>query len=447
MRRVLSIIVIISMVSLPGVSQSFNLDSCKNHALNNNRKLKNAHLNKDASRQVKKSAFTNYFPKVDINAFAMKANKGILEAKTPEMNLPVYDGNKANLASPTQFTYVPGMNLDLIDYANVGTISAVQPIYAGGQIRTGNKLAGLGEDFSKLQLDLTKDEVLVTTEFYFWKIIALDEKKKTLNAYDTLLQNLKKDVEVSYNAGLIKKSDLLKVELELNNVKANKLKLNNGYELLNMTLAQHIGIEYSDNFKISESDFEVIPPDLILANHSEALENRSEYNMLKKAVEVERLKKKMAMGENLPKVAVGVQGLYLDIIENKSQKVMGFATVSIPISGWWGGSHKIKEQKLKEHIARNNLENNAELLMLQMDKAYKDLNESHKQISVAESSLLHAEEHMSVVTDNYNAGVVSLSDLLEAQALHMQSKDALVDAKSEYKIKQAQYLKTVAMLD
>ena len=65
-------------------SQSLTLDSCKIYALENNKRLKDAKLQLEASKQVEKNAFTNYFPKVDAGAVAMKSSKSFIEMEFPE---------------------------------------------------------------------------------------------------------------------------------------------------------------------------------------------------------------------------------------------------------------------------------------------------------------------------------------------------------------------------
>ena len=403
-------------------------------------------MHPEASEQVKKNAFTNYFPKVEAGGVAMKANKGMLKAEIPEMNLPVYDGNPANLPEATRFAYFPGMNVNMLDYTNAGFISAIQPLYMGGRIRNGNRLAELGEEINSYQLELSTDEVLVKTEDYYWTIVALKEKRITLSSYEALLHNLKKDVQVSYEAGLVSRSDLLKVEIELSQVRANKLRLDHGMELLKMILAQHIGVAYSDAFDIEPTVLEADGPESLYQKPYEALIERNEYKMLLKAVDAEILQKNLARGEHLPKVAIGVQGLYLDLLERQNTYGLAFATLAIPISGWWGGSHRMKEHKIKIEAARNDLDEKSELLILQINRPYNDVLESHNQICVAEHTFKQSEAHLKVVRDNFEAGVVGTSDLLEAQAWHRQSADALVDVKTIYRIKQAYYLQAIAKL-
>jgi len=437
----LNIILVLFTSSL--VAQNLTLDSTKVLALENNKRIKETRLKLETSEKVKQNAFTNYFPKVSASAFVVQSTDYLLDIQTPEMNLPVYDGNPANIANATQFAYVPSLSIQTLDYANTAVITATQPLYAGGRIRNGNKLANIGEEISQYQLNLSTDQVLTMTEDYYWKLVALKEKELTLESYEKLLHTLKKEVQDFYDAGLVNKSDLLKVKLELNKIETNKLKLENGKEMLKMVLCQHIGIVYNETINVQDSIISLLPPENYFEETNIALPNRQEYKMLNKAIDAEVLQKKMARGEYLPQLAVGVGGMYLDAFEQDNTYGLAFASLSIPISDWWGGSYKLQEHEIKIKIAQNNLDEKSELLQLQMSKAYKDLNISYKQIHIADTSLKQSLEYQKELEDTFDAGISSTSDLLEARAIAQQAIDAFIDAKIQYKISVANYLLTV----
>jgi len=72
---------------------------------------------------------------VSISGIAMRSSEYLMKLKTPEMNLPVYDGNPANLATATQFAYIPSIPINALDYINTADISVALPVYMGGRIR------------------------------------------------------------------------------------------------------------------------------------------------------------------------------------------------------------------------------------------------------------------------------------------------------------------------
>ena len=127
---------------------------------------------------------------------------------------------------------------------------AVQPVFAGGQIINGNKLAKVGEEVSRLQLQLSENEVEKTAEQYFWQLASLQEKMKTVDAVDTLLRDIYKDVEVAVRAGVAMRNDLLQVQLRQNDIQSQRLKLRNGISIVRLLLSQYCGLR-DTSFAIS----------------------------------------------------------------------------------------------------------------------------------------------------------------------------------------------------
>lgn len=424
-------------------AQELNLDSCKSLALQNNYKIKTAASEVYQSEQVKKAALTHYFPKVSGGFVAMKSNDYLMKMSTPEMNFPVYDGNPANLANPTQFAYVPPIDINMLDYMNTGFVMAVQPVFTGGRIVYGNKLAKTGLEIAQVKETMTVKDVLVKTEELYWTVITLEKKLETLESYTKMLDTLNHDVSVAVRAGLAQRSDFLKVQLKQNELEVNRLKLVNGILLSKMALCQHIGIGYDSTLVLAGNVPEATNPGLFLTDPNVAASGRMEYKMLEKAVYASELEKKMVTGENLPQVSVGVTGLYLDMMDNQNTNALAFATVSIPISGWWEGSHKMKQSQAKIQNAQYQLAETSELLQLQISQAGNDLSETWFQIAVAKKSVEQAQENLKVIYSNYRAGITGMSDLLEAQAEQQNAINSLAEAQYSYQVKKAKYLSTI----
>ncbi|MDR1593127.1 MAG: TolC family protein, partial [Prevotellaceae bacterium] len=116
-----------------------------------------------------------------------------------------------------------------------------------------------------------------------------------------------------------------------------------------------------------------------------------------------------------------------------------FATVSVPLSGWWGGSHAVKKKKIELQAAENTRRENAELLLVQMQSLYTGLSEAYQQVTLAQKSIVIAEENVRMSEDHYKAGISIMSDLLDAQNLLQQSRDQYVEAATAYCVKLAEY--------
>lgn len=319
----------------------------------------------------------------------------------------------------------------------------MQPVFAGGQIVNSNKLAKTALDASILQLDMTTDKVELETENYYWKIVSLKEAEKTINILDTLLQSLHKDVSLAIKAGITTQNDLLTVQLKQNELQSTRLQVENGIRLSCMALSQYIGLplDSAEYIDVPEFSSGIKSPGDYLVDHQSALPSLSTYKLLEKNVEAHKLKRKISLGEQLPTVGVGVSYAYEDLMFDKSRNhFIMMATVSVPISDWWGGSHKVKRARLEEKKAIRQQQDGNEKLQLKMQQSWNLLTESYKQITLAESAVRESRENLRMQTNNYKTGVSSLSELLDAQSLFQTSRNRYTDACIDYQIKVTQYL-------
>jgi outer membrane protein len=413
----------------------YTLAECRQMALDNNIKVKNGRLAIEQAKEQEKEAFSKYFPTVSASGTYFRSNNLI----TQNINLTQDDQQQlagiisklgldpSALASlPTSFT------LEAINHGTMVNLMAMQPVFAGGQIVNGNKLARLQTDVRKLQLEQSKDDILNTTESYYNQLLSLYEKQHTLDAVDKQLQRIHQDAENAFKAGISNKNDVLSVELKQNEVAANRLKLDNGVKLCKMVLAQYIGV-FGQDISIDTTLTSHLPePSVYLVNHAASLDNRTEAKLLDKNVEASVLQKKLKQGALMPTVAVGAATVYQDLSNTGHMKVFGLATVNIPISDWWGSSHSVRHQKIAEQIARQDREDNRQMLLIQMQSAFNDLDNAYKQILLAKKSLEQSAENLRLNEDYYQAGTSTMSDLLNAQSQSQQAHDQYTDAVTQY---------------
>ena len=130
---------------------------------------------------------------------------------------------------------------------------------------------------------------------------------------------------------------------------------------------------------------------------------------------------------------------YHNLLENDRSFGLVFATVNIPISDWWGGSHAIKRKKIEVQKAEEQLEDNTQLLQIRMQNAWNGVQESYQQLLLAQRSIEQAQENLRLNRNYYNAGTSKMSDLLQAQLLFQQAQDKRTDAFSDYHNKLLEY--------
>jgi outer membrane protein TolC len=427
MKRKMLMMLMVCLLTLSGRAQEvYTLERCRELALLNSSKAQNSRLALEAAQEGQKEAFTKFFPSVSATGLGFGASDAM-------MSFPSEHGS-----------------MGMLEKGVLGAVMATQPLYAGGQIVTGNKLAKLGVEVSELQRELSEDEVVFAVEQLYWQIVALEEKSKTMEEAQTLLSRVHRDVQNALDAGLINRNDLLKVELKQNELESGKLKLGNGLRLSIAALAQCMGVS-AEGLEVDRSLIENVSLAFdAQIDHYAALYRRPEYRLLEKNVQANELQLKMERGKHLPTVAVGAGWTYLNFDQGSPLAMdknfgMLFATLSIPLSDWWGGSRAIKRQKIQVQVAQNNMRNTEELLLIEMQQLRNDVEEAAQQVRLADRAIAAAIENVRLNSDYYQAGTGLLADLLEAQSNLQQARDQRTEAVTVYCVKLLKYRQTVGL--
>lgn len=439
MKKILIGIIVSVAVCLPQAkAQQYTLDDCINMALENNAQIKNGNLDIEIADQIKKEAFTNYFPQISVGGTLFAANRGLLQK---DIDLSPIGGILGQLGMDPAALGIPAsLPVELLKNGKMAYATAIQPVFLGGQIVNGNKLAEVGKEVSRLQFRLSENEVRLKTEKYFRQIVSLEEKMKTIKESETQLASIYKDVKGAVDAGIAVPNDLLRVELEQQKVASKRLAVENGLRVSKLLLGQHIGMGISNFDIVSEAFDNIEPPLRHYVPWEEGLERRTEAQLLDKGVEASRLEKRIAIGKQMPSVGVGAGYLYHDVLNQDTDGGVVFAKVSIPISGWWGGSHSIKQKRLKEQKAINDRQEKRELMAVEIEAKWSSVQEAYSQILLMKKSVDSSIENLRLNRNYYNAGTASLSDLLEAQTFVQLNRDNYTEACTAYYDSLTEYL-------
>ncbi len=415
-----------------------SVQDCIEMALKNNIELKNSQLEINKARATKNEARAEYFPTMSAQAVAFDALNPMLtfgiedidNAQLRQLLYTLYAEYGANMGIDKEYSFVQnGVMLNAM---------ATEPIYAGGRIRNGNKLAKLGIDAAETQTKVKENEVRLQTETLYWQIVALQEKLATLDQLDRLLDTLDKDLSGAIEAGLAMPTDQFKLKVKQNESQLNRKKVTDGITLLKMALAQTIGTDWQEMELVDTLGLETNPT-TTFKNVAEAVSSRNESHLLDLSIEAEKLKKKMTLGEALPSLLVGGSVNYHTVMENTKPNALVFAVLQVPITDWHKTSFKLKKHALDTEMAENTRRDLTEKMEMQTNQAWFNLEQSWLRITMAQTALSDAEANLKITQDYYDAGLVALSDVLEAQTLLKQSRDELTDSRVEYRVNLVTY--------
>ena len=121
--------------------------------------------------------------------------------------------------------------------------------------------------------------------------------------------------------------------------------------------------------------------------------------------------------------------------------------VQIPLLHWGDGFRKVKKARFDLENSQLDLEKNTKLLSLQVQQAIRNVQDGYMMIETASLALRQAEENLRVTRNRYNESMATLTDLLDAQSQWQQSYSNYIEAQSQYKIYETEYLRATGTLE
>lgn len=402
-----------------------SLDECKRMAVANNAHIRVADNNLRAAIETRREAFTKYFPQVSAGGSWFKTHNDVV-----------------------QYNVLDLFTLGIINKGKAAGIWALQPVFAGGRIVNGNKLAKVGEEAARIRKEQSANQVQLQTEALYWQLVTLKAQKYTVESAITMLDTLSRQVGAAVDAGVATRNDLLKVQLKRNGYRADLVDLDNGIELMKMLLAQQVGLGTEARVDVRAQVPDSVPayPEALFIRTSEVLELTADHRLLVKNVEAKDLEKRMEVGNYLPQVGVGAGWFYHDVFNQDHNFGGVMVTVSVPLSGWWGGSHAIKRKKLELATARTELSNLGQKLEIEMSDKWDNLTAAHRKMVLASEAIAQSKENLRLNQAYYDAGMSTITDLLDAQTLYRQAQDDYTGAYGVFKLSEAQYLNATGRL-
>ena len=343
-----------------------------------------------------------------------------------------------------------GYNMDYeIGTVWAGGVMVEQPIYMGGKINSAYRMAQIGRDIAEQQETLTATDVIQKTDEAFAQVIKADEMTKVAVSYRSLLTELMRTVESAYRNGMKPKNDVLKVQVRLNESELQLRKAENAGRLARMNLCHYIGKPLTTEITLSGGLPEVEMPTLMQTSDISA---RPEYAILEHQVSLARQEIKLNRSELLPKIGAAAAYSYVHGVDFNDRTLLdkgSFAAmlnVSIPIFHFGERLHKVNAAKAKLVQTQLEQQDMNEKMVLELSQAANNLDEAFLERDIADRSLVQAEENMRVSRKQYDAGMETLSDHLEAQTLWQQAYEQKVDAAYQLYLAYIAYLKAAGTL-
>lgn len=452
-------------VSAPvSTAETYSLDSCRAMALSNNKELMvKAERVRQAGYQ-RKQAFAAYLPALDF-AGGYTYNQKKLSLFDSDQLLPTKSFNLAtqsyefNVVTnpithqpvttpdgtpiPSEVALIPKEAMEF-DIHNVffGAVTLTQPIYMGGKIVAMNRLAKIQEEANRMLQENESQNVIYAVDAAYWTVVSLNAKHRLAKSYVNLLDTLDRNVKLMLDHGVATRSDLLSVDVRLNEANVDLLKVENGLSLSRMALAQICGLPVHSDINVADEGVAQAIPSAEIAtryNMEEVYSRRPDLRALEMASEATVQQKRVALSEMLPNIAL--IGSYsftnpnmFDGFKNRFGGAFSVGVmVKIPLWHWGGNYNGYRAARSAETISKIQVADAREKIDLQVSQAAYKAQEAVKTYLATESNLAKAQENLRTATLGFREGVITTDDVMAAQTAwlkaHSENIDAMIDVK------------------
>lgn len=340
-------------------------------------------------------------------------------------------------------------------------ITLTQPIYAGGKIIAGRKLAKIGQEAAKEELRKTRTQVIADADNAYWTYVAVLRKVRMLKAYYAQIDTLYQQTELSVHEGMAIENELLRIAAKRSDIEYQLQKAKNGAYLCRLSICRLTGTDYSVEVEPTDTNIVVIAPRQLDTNIAE----RPELRLLEKQMEAKSQEIKSVRADYLPTVGLSIGYSYMGNLKMKGistsadginvpfsktygdGSALAMLSVSIPIFHWGEGSKKVRRAKIDLMNAELDLHKNRRLMDIEVQQAVHNVQDGYHMISIAKVSLDQATENLRVMKTRYDTSMSPLTDLLDAQSLWQQAESNLIEAQTQYKIYETEYLKAIGKLE
>ena len=435
------IIILSYMFAMAGLSQaqplSLSLQDCRKMALEYNEKIRIADNAVNKARLDRQIAFAQYLPKVD-GSFTL------LHMQTQDL---LEIGDVLGVSLQTRGTFLAG-------------VSVTQPLYVGGQITAANRLARIGQTVSEEQKRKTRQQVIADVDNAYYTLISVRSKVRMLEAYSRQMQGLYDQVKLGVDVQMATTNDLLRISTKQNEISYQLQKARNGEQLCGLALAYAIG---------ADMDQTIIPSDTVLQSQnlglSEDFSARPDLHLLQQQVKANEVMVKKERSNYLPTLALLGSYSYHDNLRLKGNLNLPGGTaldyhytfsgscpyallsLRMPLFHWGAELKKVKKAKLNLADSKLQLQQMERGMRIEVRKAVQNVTDAQRMVETATTGRQQADENLRVMRQKYDNQMCTMTDLLDAQSQWQQSRSNLIEAQTQLKIYETEYLRVTGQLE
>ena len=486
MARAVMLGLLVLLPTVAGAQRLLTLDSCRAMALRNNKQMGVAKIKQEVNANLRKSARTQYLPKVNALGGYMWMSREISilndDQKEALSNMGTNTTAKLQDALAPLTSALPAatqqkMAGDLSAFGGAlnqvgagivdgfrtdtrnmfgGAVTVTQPVFMGGALVAANKMADINEQMAANSLEMKRQNTLFNIDQAYWQVVSLRHKQTLAESYVALVKKLKGDVQKMIDQGVATKGDGLSVGVRVNEAEMALTQVQDGLALSKMLLCQLIGLDEDEAITLADEESAglagISGQSGLSGNTDVATANRPELKVLQNTVDLSREATNALKAGNLPTVLL--TGGYMvsnpNTFNGFEKKFGGVwnvgVVVRVPVWNWGDVKYKVRASKGATAMANLELDDAREMVSLQVRQSNFKVKEAQKKLTMAQSNVENADENLRMANLAFKEGTASYTTVMEAQTAWNQAQSQLIDAEIGVKLSEVELQKALGTL-
>jgi outer membrane protein TolC len=399
--KVWNFVIIILSLNISFSQEKLSLQDCINLALKNNQGVQIANESVSGSEYKVDESKSQYYPQITASG----------------------SYTRLSLISEMAFFNPFSMRMENIKFATPNNYNArlgiSQQVFNWGKTDKMVEINEIGVSLSKDNVDYAKFIITYQIVPIFYGVLFTNEAIKVLDDNLTLLEKNSNIIKERYKSGLASSFDVSMVEVQISQLKGQRLDFTNNINKLFLTYNKITGRPSTSQF-IPVGKFEYTPVELnkkVL--YAEALNNRIEFQQLNHQEDLTRAQIELSSTGNKPNVIFAFNYEFRNGFMPEMDKIKGnwnaVLSASYPIFDGFKTKSQIEQGQSNFKVIEGKKIDLEQSIEMEIDQSISDLKTIEQKIEIEKLKIKQAEEALKIAEERYKSGLVSTTDFIAAQ--------------------------------
>jgi hypothetical protein len=394
-------------------------------ALQNNQSIKIAKEKNIQAVTNLQEAKNRRLPDFNINSQFLHVNQPLIDLRV-----------KLNNSGSSSGSTAPDVNQVVLAQANIGL-----PLFNGNKINYSIQANEYLVKAAELDAIANKNELILNTIQAYTNLYKCATSLKLINENKIQATKRLKDIEQLYKNNIVSRNDLLKAQLQEQQVALQQLEVTSELELSKISMNLLLGLASTSPIDIDSTFIDQLHIDQLAINSIDFWENkvtqeRPELASLSNRIEASKKNVQIIKSDNYPSIALSGGYIYADINNflGISNALNGGIAMRYSISSLWKGSEKITQAKSKTMELEWMKSQLSDQVIIQVNKSYQQLLVAKQKINLLNNAIQQVSENYKIVDSKYKNNLATVQELLDADVLQFQAKVQYEFAKADASI-------------